>query len=307
MKRPLVSVIVPSYNYGHFLPETLASVRAQTLDAWECLVVDDGSTDDTWEVAFAAARADERIRYIRRVNGGLAAARNTGLAAAAGEYVQFLDADDAIEPRKLEVHARLLQREIDIGIVYGNVRYFDSETRERRRGLFADEAWMPEVSGAGEAMLRALLRANIMVVNSPLVRRAVIDAVGRFDESLTSLEDWDYWLRCALAGTPFQFLDDAGTLALVRVHRRSMSQNRETMYQQQGRIRRALDALALGKELHALNRLCFAEELGQFGTDLIERGQRLRGARHLAEAALMHRRSSATRRMKHAVRKLLPF
>ena len=306
MKKPIVSVIVPTYNYGHFLPETLASVRAQTLDAWECLVVDDGSTDDTWEVALAAAQRDERIKYIRRVNGGLAAARNSGLRAATGEFVQFLDADDALQEHKLEVQARYLARTPDAGLVYGNVRYFDSDTGERRRGLFADEPWMPEVSGAGEELLRVLLRNNIMVVNSPLVRRAVIDAVGWFDESLTSLEDWDYWLRCALAGVRFEFLDEAGTLAMVRVHRRSMSQNRDTMYAQLGKVRDKLAAHRLGNELGELNRYWRAEELAQLGHDLVDRGEALRGARYLAEAALTHRRSSATRRMTHLLRQLLP-
>ena len=307
MKKPIVSVIVPSYNYGHFIAETLASVRGQTLDAWECLVVDDGSTDDTWEVVIPAAQRDARIKYIRQTNGGLASARNTGLRHAVGELVQFLDADDLIAPRKLEVQSRFLASEPDVGLVYGNVRYFDSDTRERRRGFFNDDPWMPEVSGAGAELLRVLIRRNIMVVNSPLVRRTVIDAVGWFDGAPSGLEDWDYWLRCALAGTRFRYLDDEGTMALVRLHRRSMSQDRELMYTHLGTIRRKLPTLGLGHELDDLNRFCRAEELALFGHELVERGEPVRGARYLAKAALTHRRSSATKRAKYLVGKLLPF
>ncbi|MCU1279812.1 MAG: glycosyltransferase family 2 protein, partial [bacterium] len=231
--NPLVSVIVPAFNYGHFLAHTLASVQAQTHSRWECIVVDDGSTDDTWEVSFAHAQRDPRIKYIRRNNGGLAAARNTGLGAARGDYVQFLDADDAIEARKLETQVAYLERQPHVGIVYGDVRYFDSETGARRCGLFVDEPWMPQSSGSGERLLRTLIRANIMVVNAPLVRRSVVDEVGRFDETLRSLEDWEYWIRCAAVGTWFEYRQDEGTLSLVRAHRRSMSQDRVEMLRQQ--------------------------------------------------------------------------
>jgi glycosyltransferase involved in cell wall biosynthesis len=296
--KPLVSVIVPSYNYGHFLAETLASVRAQTWDAWECIVVDDGSTDDTSEIALAHAQTDGRIKYVRRANGGLAAARNTGLRAAAGNYVP-------LEPRKLETHVGLLERDRDVGIAYGDVRYFDSVTRERRRGLFSDEAWMPATSGSGDSVLRALLRGNIMVVNSPLLRRAVVDKVGWFDESLRSLEDWDYWIRCALARTSFQYVDGAGALALVRVHQRSMSQNRVAMYEQQSKIRERMRRAVLGDELYGLNRLYLAAELAQLGEELVARGDSLAAARSFMKAALTHPSSRGLDGLKQALRAIL--
>ena len=305
-RKPLVSVIVPSFNYGHFLPATLESVRRQTWDAWECIVVDDGSTDDTSEVALAHAQRDPRIKYVYRANGGLAAARNTGLRAATGDYVQFLDADDALEPRKLEAQVGLLERERDVGIVYGDARYFDSESGARRRGLFSDEPWMPEVSGSGEAIVRALLRANIMVVNAALVRRAVIDEVGWFDETLRSLEDWDYWIRCALAGTTFRFLSDADALALVRVHPRSMSQNRLTMHEQQSKVRQRMDRASLGKELYWVNRFWFAAELAQLGAELGARGDSRGAVRAYTKAALTHPRSRGLEGVQGAVRAFVP-
>src|SRR5215211_4578336 len=100
--RPLVSVITPTYNYGALIGETLDSLRRQTLTDWECVVVDDGSTDDTAEVVARFAEGEPRVSYVRQANARQAAAKNNGLARARGAYVQFLDADDLLEPLKLE-------------------------------------------------------------------------------------------------------------------------------------------------------------------------------------------------------------
>src|ERR1044071_7848252 len=100
--RPLVSVVVPSYNYGHLIRETLASLAAQTYDRWECVVVDDGSTDDTRAVVEAYPAADPRVRYVRQENARQGAARNNGIRHSSGDYFQFLDSDDTIETSKFE-------------------------------------------------------------------------------------------------------------------------------------------------------------------------------------------------------------
>src|SRR5215208_6900864 len=98
--RPLVSVVVPSYNYGHLIRETLESLAAQTYAAWECVVVDDGSADDTRAVVEAYAATDPRVRYVRQENARQGAARNNGIRHSSGAYFQFLDADDTIETLK---------------------------------------------------------------------------------------------------------------------------------------------------------------------------------------------------------------
>src|SRR5688572_5767710 len=102
---PLVSVVIPTYNYGHLVAEAVDSALAQTYPAVEVLVVDDGSTDDTWD---RLARYGDRIRCVRQANAGLSAARNTGIRAAHGEYVALLDSDDAFHPRKLDLQMRYL-------------------------------------------------------------------------------------------------------------------------------------------------------------------------------------------------------
>src|SRR5215210_5646271 len=116
-QRPLVSVVVPSYNYGHLVRETLDSLAAQTYGAWECVVVDDGSTDDTRAVVEAYASRDARVRYVRQENARQAAARNNGIRHSSGAYFQFLDADDLIEPRKFERQVEYLGGHRDVDIV----------------------------------------------------------------------------------------------------------------------------------------------------------------------------------------------
>src|SRR5437763_447547 len=108
-----VSVIIPAYNFARYVPEAIDSVLAQTYAPFEVIVVDDGSTDDTPKVLAAYGN---RIRAIRQVNQGVAAARNTGLAAAGGEYVAFIDSDDTWEPRKLQLQMDRFDADPDLGL-----------------------------------------------------------------------------------------------------------------------------------------------------------------------------------------------
>src|ERR1700753_1435580 len=104
-----VSVIIPTYNYGAYITDAIESLRAQTYESWECVVVDDGSTDDTAEVVARFVERDPRVRYLRQENQRQSVAKNTGLAATAGEYIQFLDSDDRIEPLKFERQVEFLE------------------------------------------------------------------------------------------------------------------------------------------------------------------------------------------------------
>jgi glycosyltransferase involved in cell wall biosynthesis len=221
-------VIVPTYNYGCFIGETLECLRAQTYVNWECIVVDDGSTDDTAERVSRFMEQDARFKFLRQENARQAAAKNNGLQNSAGEYIQFLDADDLIEPQKFEQQVEYLEAHPEVDIVYGSMRYFKTEVPDERLYWVWGEnkPWMPETSGSGREVLTALVRQNIMVINSPMIRRRVVDAVGLFDNKLPPAEDWDYWLRCAAAGMRFEFKELPGTLALVRWHSSSSSQDR---------------------------------------------------------------------------------
>ena len=294
---PLVSVVVPSYNYGHFIRETLASLAAQTYGAWECVVVDDGSTDDTRAVVEAYAAVDARVRYVRQENARQAAARNNGIRHSSGDYFQFLDADDLLEPRKFERQVEQLEQHPDVDIVYSGVRYFDSSGTglglSRQYSVWDDGGqWMPEVSGRGRVLLEKLLRNNIMVVNSPLVRRRVIETVGEFDAGLTPVEDWDYWTRCAAAGFLFKYEDAEGVRALVRAHELSASLDGRRMLTAEMKMRRAWAARTLTDAADlAANRDKLAECEGLLGVEESLQGNRGRAALQLFKAAARDRRT----------------
>ena len=287
--RPLVSVIVPTYNYGRFIGQTLDSLRAQTYPEWECVVVDDGSTDDTGEVVARASARDARVRYLRQANQRQAVAKNTGLADARGRYVQFLDADDLLEPRKIERQVEFLEANPGADIVYGGARYFHTERPgERLYGMFGEDApWMPELSGAGKAILLPLVRMNIMAINAALVRRGVFDDVGPFDPSLPPVEDWEFWLRCALAGKRFEFRDFDGALALVRAHAASTSRQHASALAAWRALRAKIDTLTGDPEVLFLNQEMKSQLEAALGIEAVAAGSRLSAARQFARAARM--------------------
>lgn len=131
---PEISIVVPVYNVEQYLPAALDSLRAQTCPDWEAILVDDGSPDGCGALCDAAARQDARFRVIHQKNAGVGAARNAGLAAARGTYVQFLDSDDALEPQMVEVLCRTArQTDADL-ILFGSYddRYAPDGTRVSR-------------------------------------------------------------------------------------------------------------------------------------------------------------------------------
>jgi GT2 family glycosyltransferase len=286
----LVSVIIPTYNYGHFIAEALESLRAQTCGDWECVVVDDGSTDDTEEVVARVAAADPRVRYLRQPNQRQAVAKNTGLAASTGRYVQFLDADDLLEPRKLERQAAFLEAHPEVDIVYGVTRYFRADRPgELLYGMFGEgRPWMAEVSGSGSGIVRELVRMNFLAINAALVRREAVADVGPFDPALPPVEDWDFWLRAALKGKRFEFRDFEGTRALVRAHMASTSRQPASVLAAWRALREKIDALAAGDpKLLLLNREMKSQLEGAAGVEAVGAGRRLSAARQFARAGLI--------------------
>lgn len=286
---PLVSVVMPSYNYARFIVESLESLRAQTYRRWECVVVDDGSTDDTAEVVARFVEREPRVRYVRQANQRQSVAKNTGLAAASGEYVQFLDADDLIEPRKFERQVEFMEAHADADLVYGGVRFFNTERPgERLHSMFGENRpWMPEASGAGREVLLPLLGQNIMVINAPLLRRSVVEDVGPFDPLLTPVEDWDYWIRCALAGKRFEFRDFEGSLALVRSHGVSSSRQPDSVLAAWRALRAKIDATSEDPEVLRLNRDMKSQLEAAVGLDDLTAGRRLTAARQFFRAGLL--------------------
>jgi len=291
-----VSVIVPTHNYGQYIRQTVESVRRQTWTDWECLVVDDGSADGTGNIMAELAATDPRIRYLRQENRGPSAARNAGLAATSGEFVQFLDADDLIGPCKLEHQLHLFSEHPGVDIVYGDARYFrDGEMPTST--IPGPDRWieMPPlggVSGAAELVLPALLRDNIMVVQAPLIRRSVLSRVGGFAIGLRRWEDWDLWLRCALAGSAFLWddCDDPDALSYVRVHESSNSQDRVAMAKAALHVRQQVQRHLCHEKLRRLNQVGVHQQWASLGI-LEGLGEHpASGVRYLVRAGLAERR-----------------
>lgn len=224
---PTVSVIIPCYNQGRYLSQAIDSLKAQTLSDWECIVVNDGSKDNSAEVAKACAQSDSRIRVIEQPNRGPSAARNRGVAEARGGYLQFLDADDLLEREKFLCHVSHLEKFAEDGIVYGDVRYFtDENPTQYFYGIWGEDGpWVAELAASKTPLLLKVLFRNVMAMNCPMFRKSVIDRVGPFDESIRGCEDWDYWIQCAVKGVRFSFVAASGTLALVRSHEASSSRD----------------------------------------------------------------------------------
>jgi glycosyltransferase involved in cell wall biosynthesis len=185
---PRVSVIIPCYNHGRFLPEAVASVVAQTFGSWELIIVDDGSTDDSAAIAdqLIARYPEHAMRLLRQANQGLSASRNNGIHVARGAYILPLDADDQVEPNMLAETLAVLDRRPEVGFVYTDVRMFGEENR----------IW------SGGAYSLDKLRFDCPMVPSTLFRRRAWAATSGFSADLhpQGYEDWDFWLSLAASG-----------------------------------------------------------------------------------------------------------
>ena len=218
---PLVSVVVPCFNQGRYLADCISSILNQTYQVIEIIVINDGSTDETKQVADLFK---DQIRYFYQLNKGASAARNAGIRYAKGKYIQFLDADDMLQSEKICFHVAYLEQHPTIDIVYGDVRYFTDKPEKLDFGYYAynsNKPWVPELWEAKGSVLTKLMLRNILPINCALIRRSVVDDVGEWNQDLCALEDWEYWIRCAAYGKFFQFIDSLNTYSLVRWHRES--------------------------------------------------------------------------------------
>ena len=205
---PTVSVIMPTYNLARFIGHAIRSVLGQTCQHFELIIVDDGSTDDTRSVVAPFA---ERVRYHYRSNGGVAAARNTGLAMAKGAFVTLLDADDLYEPDFLRTMLATFGAHPEAGAVYCGYRHVDEENRP-----------LPQVENrvVPPAQFRdTIARGSFMVPISVMVRRACYDRMGQFDANVGFLVDWDMWLRMS---QHYRFVGISSVLARYRIVSTSM-------------------------------------------------------------------------------------
>jgi glycosyltransferase involved in cell wall biosynthesis len=208
-----VSVVIPAYNYAKFLPQAIDSALSQDYPDLEVIVIDDGSTDETPDVC---AKYGNRIRYIRKVNAGLPAARNTGILAAIKPFIGFLDADDLWAPGFLHhVMSAFQGTGSEYGLVAAQATYVDEQGTPF---VLKDLTWHVH----GRLTHRDILVKTRFSPSGVVARKQVLLDAGCFDESLRSSEDRDMWIRMG-AKAPIFLL--AERLILVRRHRYSMSRN----------------------------------------------------------------------------------
>lgn len=179
-----ISIIVPCYNQAQYLPDCLQSVVEQTYSHWECIIVNDGSPDNTEAVALEWAAKDNRIKYLKKENGGLCSARNAGISSAEGKWILPLDADDKIGKDYLKFAHDIMISKSEVGLIYANANYFGDR----------EEVWaLPEYN------LKTLLRAN-MIYCSAFYKKEDWIRIGGYDTNMKNgWEDWEFWIH--LLGT----------------------------------------------------------------------------------------------------------
>ena len=213
----LVSVIIPCFNHARHLSETLESLLSQDHANWEGLIVDDGSTDNSGEVAGQYAKKDSRFKYIYQHNQGLPSARNNGIKQAQGDFIQFLDADDLITPDKLSAQLHTFESNPTLDIVYS--RYVCFSDQERNKTWTYSRVL---INGNPVLDFAAQWEKELSIpIHCFLYRKGCFDKWGLFDERfIFGKEDWDLHLRFAAGKAQFGFAD--GPAAKYRVSNESM-------------------------------------------------------------------------------------
>jgi len=221
----MVSIIVPCYNYGNYLQQTVASVQVQGYANWECIIIDDGSTDNTKQVGEDLALKDARIKYHFQKNQGLSVARNNGIVLARGTYIQLLDADDLLFDDKFLKQLNCFKENDNVDIVYGNYQLMDeSGTRKWKN----EENWITVSDEPFKDFLLLWEKGLTIPIHAYLFKKTCFDQWGSFNATLPTHEDVDLQLRFAFNGARYQLLNE--DCCYYRVHAKSMARNYTLMH-----------------------------------------------------------------------------
>jgi len=249
-QRANISVVIPSYNSEKYIGQTLQSICDQTVSDWECVVVDDGSTDATPQIIRDMARKDDRIRLIEQRNGGPAAARNNGMASvsAGSEFIAFMDHDDVWLPDALAVLRGALEAHPESIAAHGLADTIDGEGQPadegRADGGFANFGRKRMSCENGRLVPWDISKpttfeslypiSRLFPLGLVMIRHETMRTVGGFDTTYWQTEDWDMWLRLSRKGE-FHFINR------VLLHYRRHSNNQSSnMYANAREVRRLL-------------------------------------------------------------------
>lgn len=212
-------MVIATHNHAHFLPECLASVKSQTYQDYEVIVINNGSTDNTEEVV-KLLTWDKLRYYYQNDTGSVAGPRNTGIKLAQGEYVAFLDSDDLWYKNKLERVMHIFVEKPDIDIISHDL--IQNKNGEKDEVL--------KVGPLEEDMFGALLVTNRLLGSATVIKKQEITQAGGFDESkqYVHCEDYETWLRIAYKGHKFGFINEV--LGEYRVHGGNLSNDQELVF-----------------------------------------------------------------------------
>jgi len=268
METPLVSVIVPNYNYAAYLPDCIHSVLSQTIKNIECIVVDDGSTDNSVEVLRKLSSEDSRLHIVLKSNSGPGMSRNEGMKCAAGRYISFIDSDDKWGARKLENQLNVMNK-MNADFIFSNSSLFDNkgtihkiEYKSRSLTVYDFIAGNP-ISGSA---------------SSVMMKREVFEKVGFFETQSRYAEDLNYWFVCFF--NKFKFAHCSSYDVFVRSHSGSVT---KTFYNRMFDF----NLLILERELRMLKEMKYEMEQKKF---LAALSARLRGARWYARDSRDYKR-----------------
>jgi glycosyltransferase involved in cell wall biosynthesis len=219
----LISVVVPNYNYGHYLPELFHCLTNQTYPHWECIIIDDGSSDNSIEIIKNQIAVDSRFKLHQQKNSGPAAARRNGISMCTGRYIQLIDADDFIHFDKFEAAIELYKSDPSIDIIYTDFRFVSSDRKEEwkedyRRVELHKDAFEDFVSNWEEGLT--------IPIHSFLFRKECFEKWGSMDPNFKTHEDWDLHLLFSLQKAKYHFNAMIG--AYYRVHPASSSRTNLT-------------------------------------------------------------------------------
>ncbi len=296
--KPLVSIIIPTFNRKHFITDAIDSCLSQTYDNREVIVVDDGSTDGTAD--FIRENYGDSIRLLVQVNQGPGIARNRGIAEARGEFIHFLDADDQLHKQKIEIGIDEFQRHPDVSVIYTHYQFV---ARDGKTHIDT-----PPFEHFSDDIFCELLRQTgcHILTSSSMYRTAALREIGGFadDPEFRSAEDWDLFLRLA---AKFQFRAIDQRLVYRRMHAEMMSDDR--LYGALGRLKTVRNARHYGWQ-----RCMEAEEFDQkeaarhhvYALYLWAEGDRQAARKHFLRAAALYLPESRQRRLYALYTWLLP-
>lgn len=236
-----ISVVVPCYNQAVFLDDCINSLINQTYTNWECILVNDGSTDNTEEIALNWQKKDHRIKYIKKINGGLSSARNTGIQNVTGDFVQFLDCDDYLYNEKFEKSVKEINNQTNT-VVITNFQLFDSATQT----VLPPHCILKKEYFSQKEILLKWDNTFSIPIHCALFSRDIVEKY-KFNEELKAKEDWIFWLQAYENAPETHFIEEY--LLAYRMNSASMTHNLFFMLENRIKALEKLEQVISDKDL----------------------------------------------------------